>query len=43
MTRILDNGREGVKTETLGPHQDRPRDPPLPPASALVLVRLERE
>lgn len=29
-----------LRWETLGAHHDRPRDPPLPPASALRLVRL---
>lgn len=29
-----------LKWETLGSHRDRPRDPPLPPASVLKLVKL---
>jgi hypothetical protein len=31
-----------LRWETLGPHRDRPRDPPLPPASKLQLVKLEQ-
>ncbi len=31
-----------LRWETLGPNRDRPRDPPLPPASTLKLVTLER-
>ncbi|MBL7037983.1 MAG: BNR repeat-containing protein [Pirellulaceae bacterium] len=32
-----------LRWETLGAHHDRPRKPPLPPASALKLVKLLRE
>ena len=32
-----------LRWETLGAHQDRPRKPPLPPASMLKLVRLQRD
>ena len=31
-----------LRWETLGANYDRPRDPPLPPASTLTLVKLER-
>jgi hypothetical protein len=31
-----------LRWETLGAHHDRPRKPPLPPASVLKLVKLER-
>jgi len=36
------NVRYLLRWETLGPNHDRPRRPPLPPASMLALVRLER-
>lgn len=32
-----------LRWETLGAHHDRPRKPPLPPASMLTLVKLQRE
>ncbi len=32
-----------LRWETLAPHHDLPRDPPLPPASLLKLVTLERK
>jgi len=32
-----------LRWETLEPHHDRPRQPPLPPASTLELVELQRE
>jgi hypothetical protein len=32
-----------LRWETLGPNHDRPRKPPLPPASTLTLVKLETE
>jgi hypothetical protein len=32
-----------LRWETLGAHHDRPRDPPLPPASPLTLVTLRRD
>ncbi len=32
-----------LRWETLGAHHDRPRQPPLPPASRLQLVALQRE
>ncbi|NLF68486.1 MAG: hypothetical protein GX575_05445 [Candidatus Anammoximicrobium sp.] len=32
-----------LRWETLDAHHDRPRDPPLPPASTLKLVELQRE
>lgn len=32
-----------LRWETLGAHYDRPRKPPLPPASMLKLVKLQRE
>ncbi len=42
-----DPGGKGVKYilrwETLPPHHDRPRKPPLPPPSPLQLIRLERK
>jgi hypothetical protein len=44
-----DSGSTGTETrfvlrwEALGAHHDRPRQPPLPPASTLNVVRLERE
>jgi hypothetical protein len=31
-----------LRWETLGAHYDRPRKPPLPPASVLNLVKLQR-
>jgi len=32
-----------LRWETLGAHHNRPRKPPLPPASTLQLLKLERE
>ena len=32
-----------LRWETLGAHHDRPRQPPLPPASTLKLVKLQRD
>jgi len=32
-----------LRWETLGPHHDRPREPPLPPPSVLKLMELRRE
>jgi hypothetical protein len=32
-----------LRWETLGAHHDRPRKPPLPPASMLKLVKLQRQ
>jgi hypothetical protein len=32
-----------LRWETLGAHHDRPRKPPLPPASVLKLEKLEPE
>ena len=32
-----------LRWEALPPHHDRPRQPPLPPASTLKLIKLERE
>lgn len=37
------NTKYVLRWETLGAHHDRPRQPPLPPASVLKLVTLERE
>ncbi len=40
-TRTAPAKRYVLRWETLGPHFDRPRRPPLPPASKLELVTLE--